>query len=328
MDNRIRYCICQEQIHLVFTNINLVAVAVHCGGFDANFLYHGALAQLTSWEHEMSKVASSTAQTDGEVPSKSEQKQQRGIQSVEVGARLLQAIASARRPIGLSDLGAAAAMPPAQAFTYLVSLSRMGLVKRDPISGDYEPGPLALRLGLLRLEQTAAYRAAMPQVRVLAQQVGYSVAVCMPGPKGPTIVRYEHAGLPLHVNLHIGTVMALQTTATGLVFCAYASPEERKILLAGQQGGNLSIQASQADQIAFESRLAEIRKRGMERSINTPSPGISSLCAPVCDQNGQLCLALTIIGASGSIDVKWNGVVAIPLERTAKAISAALAVNS
>jgi DNA-binding IclR family transcriptional regulator len=43
-------------------------------------------------------------------------------------------------------------MPPAQVFTYLVSLSRMGLVKRDPISGDYEPGPLALRLGLLRLE--------------------------------------------------------------------------------------------------------------------------------------------------------------------------------
>ena len=182
----------------------------------------------------------------------------------------------------------------------------MGLVKRDPFSGDYEPGPLALRLGfcvwnrLLPIGPHAASPCVGPAGWL--QRGGLYV-----GPKGPTIVRYEHAGLPLHVNLHIGTVMALQTTSTGRVFCAYASAEQRKILLAGQQGSDLSDQASLADQIAFESRLAEIRKRGMERSINTPSPGISSLCAPVCDQNGQLCLALTIIGATGSIDVKWNG---------------------
>lgn len=274
----------------------------------------------------MSKVPSSTAPIGDDDRRKRDRKQQRGIQSVEVGARLLQAIASARRPIGLTDLGAAANMASAQAFTYLVSLSRLGLVKRDPLSGDYEPGPLALRLGLLRLEQTAAYRAAMPQVLALAQAVGYSVAVCMPGPKGPTIVRYEHAGIPLHVNLHIGTVMSLQTTATGRVFCAFASEEQRQTMLASQLGSELSVQALQADQAAFETHLAEVRTRGMERSINTPSPGISSLCAPVFDGDGQLCLALTIIGGSGSIDVEWNGRVAIPLDRTAKAISGALAV--
>ncbi|SDX71307.1 transcriptional regulator, IclR family [Collimonas sp. OK242] len=279
----------------------------------------------------MRKVASSATATpiDDEERSKSDGKRQRGIQSVEVGARLLQAIAAARRPVGLTDLGVAADLPPAQAFTYLVSLSRIGLVRRDPVSGDYEPGPLALRLGLLRLEQTAAYRAAMPHVLALAQTVGYSVAVCMPGPQGPTIVRYEHAGFPLHVNLHIGTVMSLQMTTTGRVFCAFASAEQRQIMLASQLGSDIPDQARQAGQAAldatFEKHLAEIRQRGMERSMNTPSPGISSLCAPVFDRDGQLCLALTIIGASGSIDVEWDGPVATALERTAKTISGELA---
>ncbi len=275
----------------------------------------------------MSKVESSTTPIAEQEGSKGDRKQQRGIQSVEVGARLLQAIAAARRPIGLTDLGAAAGLAPAQAFTYLVSLSRLELVKRDSFSGDYEPGPLALRLGLLRLEQTVAYRAAMPQALALAQAGGFSVAVCMPGPKGPTIVRYEHAGLPLHVNLHIGTVMSLQATATGRIFCAFASAEEREIMWASQLGSDLSDQTLQVDQAAFEMQLAEVRTRGMERGINTPSPGISSLCAPVFNCDGQLCLALTIIGGSGLINVEWDGPVAAALDSTAKTISATLAAN-
>ncbi len=80
-----------------------------------------------------------------------EEKKQRGVQSVEVGGRLLAA---------LSALAEAAQLSMAQAHTYLVSLTRLGLVKHDALSGNYEPGPLALRLGLLNLEHQPAYRAA------------------------------------------------------------------------------------------------------------------------------------------------------------------------
>lgn len=274
------------------------------------------------------RKAAPSAPIDDEEQTGRDEKQQRGIQSVEVGARLLKAIVAARRPLALADLAVAADLAPAQAFTYLVSLSRLGLVKREPLSAEYEPGPLALRLGLLRLEQTAAYRTAMPQVLALAQTVGYSVAVCMPGSQGPTIVRYEHAGFPLHVNLHVGTVMSLHMTATGRVFCAFASAEQLQIMRASQLGTDSPDSVLQADHVTFETRLDEIRKRGMERSIDTPSPGISSLSAPVFDGDGQLCLALTIVGPSGAIDVKWNGSVASALKRTAKAINKAIATIS
>lgn len=254
-------------------------------------------------------------------------RQQRGIQSVEVGARLLQALAAARRPVALAELALAAELPAAQAYTYLVSFSRIGMVKRDPLSGNYEAGPLALRLGLLSLQQTPAYQAAVPLVATLAQQLGYSVAVCMAGARGPTIVRYQHAGLPLHVNLHIGSVMALENTSTGLLFCAYATPEQRQAMQAAQQGDlqTAPLSPTQRQQLQQqEQRLAEIRQHGMARSVNTPSPGVSSLCAPVFDQHRQLCLALTVIGASSSLDVAWDGAAAVALQRCAADISAAL----
>ncbi|WP_229750873.1 IclR family transcriptional regulator [Undibacterium terreum] len=268
-------------------------------------------------------------------PDTGKEKQQRGIQSVEVSGRLLQALANARTPLGLSELAAAAALTPAQAFTYLVSLVKLGLIKRDYLSGNYEPGPLSLRLGLMHLEHQVAYRIAIPYAAQLAESLGHSVAICTPGPQGPTIVRYEHGGFPLHVNLHIGTVMSLPLTATGRVFCAYSEPETLRQML-GQQSGNRTthpshptpVHAAQVPDAHFQKNLAVIREQGMERGINAPSPGISSLCAPVFDDKQILCMTLTVIGSSGDINVDWNGSTALALKNAAHAISGMLTAQT
>jgi DNA-binding IclR family transcriptional regulator len=253
-------------------------------------------------------------------------KTQRGIQSVEVGGRVLLALAQARTPLALSDLAGAAQIAPGQAHAYLVSLSRLGLIKRDELSGRYEPGPLSLRLGLLHLENQPAFRAAVPRVAALAEAIGFSVAICIAGPQGPTIVRYEHAGFPLHVNLHVGTLMSLPATSTGRVFCAYLPADVLATMWANQSGGSASSAMTPPDQsVAFEATLNAIRARGLESSVDAPSPGISSLSAPVLDSDGRLLLALTVIGSTGSIDVTSVSATARALVATARDIGAELA---
>ncbi|MGF6571905.1 DNA-binding IclR family transcriptional regulator [Paraburkholderia sp. GAS333] len=253
-------------------------------------------------------------------------KTQRGIQSVEVGGRVLLALAQARTPLALSDLASAAQIAPGQAHAYLVSLSRLGLIKRDELSGRYEPGPLSLRLGLLHLENQPAFRAAVPRVAALAEAIGFSVAICIAGPQGPTIVRYEHAGFPLHVNLHVGTLMSLPATSTGRVFCAYLAADVLARMWANQSGGPASSAMIPPDQsAAFQATLNAIRTRGLESSVDAPSPGISSLSAPVLDSDGRLLLALTVIGSTGSIDVAADSATARALLATARDIGIELA---
>ncbi|WP_073428759.1 IclR family transcriptional regulator [Paraburkholderia terricola] len=256
-------------------------------------------------------------------------KTQRGIQSVEVGGRVLLALAQARGPLALSDLAAAAQIAPGQAHAYLVSLSRLGLIKRDELSGRYEPGPLSLRLGLLHLENQPAFRAAVPRAAALAEAIGLSVAICIAGPQGPTIVRYEHAGFPLHVNLHVGTVMSLPATSTGRVFCAYLPREAVEAMWANQSGGassgKIAAMMPANERAAFGATLAAIRTRGLETSVDAPSPGISSLSAPVLDTDGRLSLALTVIGSTGAIDVAADGAIARALLAAAHDIGAELA---
>ncbi|MDR9836036.1 IclR family transcriptional regulator domain-containing protein [Herbaspirillum huttiense] len=247
-------------------------------------------------------------------------KTQRGIQSVEVAGRLLQALAAARQPLPLVALAAAAELSSAQAHTYLVSLLRLGLIKRTPGDGHYEPGPLALRLGMARLGQEPAYRLALPQVQQLSQETGLSVAITLPTPAGPTIVHYAHAGKPLHVNLHVGTVMALSETATGRTYCAFVALAHWHALWEVQHPGQPKSRFRQ-----FQEELDGIRKRGMERAVDLPSPGVTSLCMPLLDGQQQLLLLVTVIGSSGVIDAGWRGTVARQLRLCIDAIAATLA---
>ena len=76
-------------------------------------------------------------------------KVQRGIQSVEVGGRLLLALAHEGRPLPLKELAQAADMAPAKAHPYLVSFGKLGLISQDEVSGRYGLGPLAMQLGLI-----------------------------------------------------------------------------------------------------------------------------------------------------------------------------------
>jgi len=92
----------------------------------------------------------------------------RGIQSIEVGGRLLRALARIGEPMMLRDLAREAGMTPAKAHPYLVSFSRLGLIERNEVTGRYEVGALALELGLVGLRRLSAVRVAEPKIAALA----------------------------------------------------------------------------------------------------------------------------------------------------------------
>ncbi|WP_246184665.1 IclR family transcriptional regulator [Pandoraea commovens] len=262
-----------------------------------------------------------TDATDGRQGAGQPGRASRGVQSVDVAARVLQALGQARRPLGPGDIATLAGLPPAQAHPYLVSLTRLGLLKRDPMSGDYAPGPMTLRLALLHLENDPAYRAAVPRVVALARETGFCVAICTSAPQGPVVVHFERAAFPLHVNLHVGSVMSLTTTSTGRAFCAFTPQTQWPPVWREQMAGDA------AERARFDTLLDETREHGMSRSVNTPSPSVSSLCAPVFDASGRLRLALTAIGPTAALDVAWDGAAANALRATAAAIAAQIGTS-
>jgi len=261
-------------------------------------------------------------------PDESSEREQRGIQSVEVGGQLLLALAHSGRPMALKDLARDAGMSPAKAHPYLVSFGKLGLIAQDEGSGRYGLGPLALQLGLISLQQFDPVRLATPLLRELANEVGHTMAIAVWGDRGATIVRIEEAPSAVHVNMRHGTVMSLRGTASGMLFAAHLPRERVMAALADehaavlrQQGHAVPARLKVAVDAALESEWSEIRRHGLSRVNGGAVPGVSAMAAPVFDEQGQIVLSLTAIGPTAIFDSRLDGAVATALRRSAKALS-------
>lgn len=250
------------------------------------------------------------------------EKSRRGIQSIEIGSALLLQLARHVRPLALKDLAKASGMTAGKAHPYMVSFLKVGFVTQTE-AGHYELGPLALQLGLTRLQRMDPVKEASQLIEALANDSGQSIAVAVWGNLGPTIVRLEEPIEPLHVNLRTGTVMSLTNTATGRLFAAYMPPKVVERILSDelQRLGTRKDAKGAPDHEELDAALAETRKHGLSRSLGQPIPGIDALCAPVFDSAGHLVLGILAMGPSASFDSSWDGAVATPLRQCALEVS-------
>ena len=254
---------------------------------------------------------------------KTQDKGQRAVQSAEVGARLLLALAAQPVAMSLKDLAFAADMPPSRAHPYLVSFSRLDLVAQDPGTGHYALGPAALQLGLTCLYQLDTVKAATPVAEELARRTGYAVALAVWGNFGATIIRMIDARKPLHVSMRAGTVMSLLGTATGRAFAASLPPEDIERTLGGplgdpdQQGQPLS--AAQRTELA--GAVDEMRRHGVARAQGRPMPGVNAFSAAARNHEGQPVIVLTALGHQDHFPADWDSEAARAVQAAAAEVS-------
>ena len=257
----------------------------------------------------MTAMLDESDETDGGPPPGDEgtgaaPRRQRGIQSIEVGLRVLQALTEQRRPLPLKDIGRLADMAPAKAHPYLVSFMQGGLVKQNPLTGHYELGPGALQLGLAALQQLDPLTEASQEAAQLAAASDLSIALAVWGQLGPTVVRLDEPRYPLHVNLRVGTVMSLFNTITGRVFAAYLPEKMVRSMLEDEHRRVVGGTSASFDAPEVQALLGEIRSTGMGRGVSMPQPGVNTLCAPVFDAAGHIALVMTMIGPQGVFDAE------------------------
>ena len=253
-------------------------------------------------------------------------KERAGIQSVEVGFGLLEVLAQAPGPLMLRDLAKAAGMSAAKAHRYLVSFQRLALVVQEGASTRYDLGPAALKLGLAALSRLDAVKLARERIAGLTEQIGHTLALAVWGNHGPTIVHWEESPHAVTVNLRLGDVMPLLSSATGRCFAAYAprdaiAPLLKDELARAQRQGRSDVPATMAE---VRSALDDVRRRGAARVMDTLLPGIVGFCMPVFDSDGHMALGMVALGPSGTFDAEWGGSVEAPLRAAAEQLSSDL----
>jgi len=225
------------------------------------------------------------------------QKLRQGIQSIEVGATLLQALSKASKPQMLRDLAAAAGMPPAKAHRYLVSFVRMGLVSQEPETGLYDLGAFALDLGLSALARLDPVALAATALTELSAEIGQTVALAVWANQGPTIVRWLGTDTPVAATLRVGSVMPLTRSATGGSFLAFLPRAMTEKWLKRELAEQARKALPPTTMEEVEQWISETRRRGFACTSDF-IPGIGGMAAPVFDHTGSMVLALIALGYS------------------------------
>lgn len=237
----------------------------------------------------------------------------RRIQSADKATEMLLALVSAGKAAPLRDLARAAGMPNSLAHRYLASLTASGLAVQDEITGLYDLGPAAIRIGasaLGRLDPLRLAGEAMPQ---LVAETGLPTLLNVLGDRGPTIVRWERSFVPFITTLSVGSTFQLTNSATGRAMLAFMPSQIRDHLIELAVSKNHEKPPSD-----LLDRLAMVRRRGYDEAESVLIPGLAAISAPILDVQEEAVACLTLIGASVEVSAIRDTAIARLVEASSR----------
>jgi DNA-binding IclR family transcriptional regulator len=214
----------------------------------------------------------------------------KGIQSVEIGLTVLDALVRLGGPVPLSAVAQASGLSAPQAHRYLVSLIHSGMARQDPATGRYGVGSAALRLGLGALALSDPYKIADVEIGAFSEETGRTVLIAALGPMGPTIVRWHVGFPPVVTSLAVGSILPLLRSATGHAFLAFLPERETAELVEREQRVAKGLKS-----ISVKSIRARVQEAGFAHVAGTLIPGLRATALPILDMQGRAILTATML---------------------------------
>jgi DNA-binding IclR family transcriptional regulator len=235
-------------------------------------------------------------------------KSTRGIQSVEVSGRIIQALIAAGRPMMLKDMAREAELKPAQCHAYLTSLKNIGFVHQDSSTGLYAAGALALRLGVGWMKSDPLMSNLIMKLKAVTEELGVMSIITVWGQFGPTIV-HIYAGLTqAALNLRHGSSFSVTGSAIGHVFAAHYEVDKVSSRMNAELSGigeNIAL-GEQMSRENLNITIRQIKASGYSIEEGRFIPGLNTVAVPIFTNNQKLFAVASLIGTPDKLSVAVN----------------------
>lgn len=206
---------------------------------------------------------------------------------------ILEALATARRPLGVTELGVLVGLPKPTAHRIVRMLESEGLLQREPGSRRYAPGArmVQLGLGIVAASMLRAPRHAI--LEALSQRIGETCNFgVMTGSHVVYLDRVESAW-PLGLRFEPGSRVPLHCTSMGKLFLSQL-PERKCALLLRSIPLYRYTENTITDAALLEAELAKIQSSQVSIDNQEFLAGVVCVAVPVRDAGGQPVGALAV----------------------------------
>ena len=227
----------------------------------------------------------------------------KGIQSVEIGIGIVEALSDSMVPLSLKDIANNVGLPPSNVHRYLASFVRTNMVRQDIETGHYDLGSAALRIGLSALNRLDPIELASNGLRELVRQTDMHAILSIWTERGPMIIRWQKCSHHIVISVGVGSFIPLLATSSGRVFLTHlprsmSRPYLNKELAQSPANGKGSHKPE------IQELIADVRDKGYAYTMSRSMPGLSqieAIAAPVLDSQGQLAAVIALFDAVGVI---------------------------
>lgn len=188
------------------------------------------------------------------------------VPALEKGLDILEAFASQRQPLTLSELAQRLNRNSSEIFRMVSCLSRRGYLTRDSEAGSYR-----LSLRLFELAHTNSpvqelIRASQGPMRALASEVGESCHLGVLVDGDLVVVAQVETRQPVRISIEPGARFPAAETASGKLLLAWSDEDELR-----------SVQSSSSQKLLKPGTLKTIRSKGYCLDLDATRRGVMDL---------------------------------------------------
>lgn len=246
----------------------------------------------------------------------------KNIQSVERALAVLELLAK-RESMGLSQLAQESGLNKATVYRLLATMQRRGFVRQSRENARYSLGWRVVELAGRLLEGAEVVRAAHGRLERLAAATQEAAHLGVLDGTSVVYIAKVDSPLPIRIASRIGARVGIHCTALGKAILAWMDHSEAEVLLRTEPLARRTPR-TKTDLDAVLAELVITRRRGFSLDEEENEPGIICLAAPILDNTGRVCAAVSISGPEFRVDREDLPAIARLVQRCAEEISADL----
>lgn len=205
---------------------------------------------------------------------------------------LLEALAAAHGPAGVSDLAREIGATKSAVFRILANLERRGYVVRDPGSSKYQLGGQVVRLGQQALGSLDLRAQARPVLETLHQQFNETVNLGVFVNDLVSYVDMIESDHGLRMAAQVGATDEMHSSSLGKAILSFLSEIDRERILSKPLNRHTARTITDPNILRVE--LARIRQVGSAEDRGENESGARCVGAPFFDYRGRVIGAVSL----------------------------------
>lgn len=231
--------------------------------------------------------------------------QKQGINSLELGLKILEYIAEYGKPVTLKALSELAEMSPSRLHKYLVSLVKLGYISQQNDS-KYSLSTSSLKIGISALRLIDPIQIAFSYAEKLHQDYDRTITVAIWNGNYPLVIKWLDSSRSLNVNIRLGSQLSPFTSASGRIFLAFLPEHRRQKILNDFFDAPPALPRHQGhplNQHEFTELLEEIKEERVCRFKQDYLPDINVVSAPIFDADNNISSIINLLGQTSDTPV-------------------------